>query len=414
MVIYFIIIIAILNYEQWRSKGDIFNPFHLSSLAVLFYGIGPLVMEITFEDHNYSNYVIWQYFFALNIAIIGLYIPYKIKLANKKLNLHFSNKGANSPYIILSVIFLIFVYKDLINYFIVANGGYENANVNRTHQNDYTGFHEFLFLLFLSIILILILKNVKNKIVGSILVIVISSFSMLAGSRVLMINTLFLVVYHLRKYILKLKISLLIFILTITVIFFTFFNHTRGLNLSMEKKIELFSKIYENSGVLSLIMSGEFTNPCNSVLKVIQGINKGQIDYSYGYYYLADLSAFVPKFILPRLNTIVIDYHLTFYRQEYLEGKGQAFSPIAEAYWNFGFLGILFEFIVISAILKGLYKIFKESESDFIRYCYFITFFSLNFALFRQTLFVTIKYFVMYTFVFIMIEYRSKKSNKLI
>lgn len=414
MVIYFIIIFLIANYEQWKSKKDILNPFHISSLAVLYYGLGPLVMEITLNNHSFSNIILWKYFIALNIAAVGLYLPYRYKfrfIKIKKLKIDFQNHEKNYPYILLLLFLLIFFYKDYITYFMVSNGGYENANTNRLNLNNYSGLNQYLLLLSITIIQILAIKNIKNKFTGSIISIFLASFSMLAGSRVLMINTLFMIIYHLREYIQKLKLSIVIIILLVSISFFTFFNHTRGLNLSIDKKVELFSKIYKDSGILSFILSGEFTNPGYSVINVIKGIDEGKINFSYGYYYMAELSAFIPKFILPRLNTIIIDYHLTFYKQEYLEGKGQAFSPIAEAYWNFGYLGVLIEFIIISMVLKWLYYYFKETNNQTIRYCYFLTFFSLNFALFRGTFLLTIKDFLMYTIVFIIIEYRSKPNT---
>lgn len=410
MIIYFILLFLFLNYKQWKTKKDIFNPFHISSLAVLYYGLGPLVMEISFNAHSLSNTILWKYFFALNFAAIGLYLPFKyIKV--KKLKINYSNRSKNYPYIIFLFILFFFIYNDLINYFITTSGGYENASTNRLSTNEYSGFKQYILLLFLSIIQILIIKNIKNKITGSILAIFLASFSVLAGSRVLMINTLFLVLYHLKKYLYKLNIFVIISLLIASFSVFTFFGHTRGLNLTLNEKTELFSSIYENNGPLTFILSGEFTNPGYSLINVIKGIDEGKINYAYGYYYLSELSAFIPQFILTRQNTIIVDYHLTFFKQEYLEGKGEGFSPIAEAYWNFGYLGILIEFFLISIVLKWLYYNFKDINSDTIRYCYFLNYFYLNFALFRGTFLLTIKNFLMFIIFFLIIEYKFKLKN---
>ena len=90
-------------------------------------------------------------------------------------------------------------------------------------------------------------------------------------------------------------------------------------------------------------------------------------EYLLGLSYWLDIQNILPKFIYPdRLPTMSVVFAET-YIDDYLPGKGFGFSPIAEAYMNFGLNGIILEFVIVGIFWGALWRSLRRSLGTALR-----------------------------------------------
>jgi oligosaccharide repeat unit polymerase len=100
-------------------------------------------------------------------------------------------------------------------------------------------------------------------------------------------------------------------------------------------------------------------------------------DYLYGKAYLGLLSYPLPRTIFPdKFLGIGTLFTKTFYYESYLHGSGHTPSLIVDFYWNFGYLGIFFGFILFGIVARTLlaYMVqYPKENGPILIYGLFIT-----------------------------------------
>jgi oligosaccharide repeat unit polymerase len=400
-LLFFLFYFLLLNYFIFKNSKDIFNPFHLSSFALFYYTTGPLLFNEFISKEFYGN-IIYYYQIIIFIAITGLFLGFKIKSPNFILFFK-RNKNHKVPLLFSIIFFFIIVSPNLVSYFSVSSD-YSNALESRTSKNSFSPIVEYLVIYFLFSSQFYVLLNIKNSYLKIILILALFLPSILSGSRVLFIGSLFIIASSLKTKINTIKIVNLFSAFIIGLIIFSVFGITRGRNLSFSEIIDLFDVIYNNDGVMGFIFSGEFINPGNSLFYVLVEYSKIDNFFLYGKTYLNDFISMIPNIIIKHPITSIDFYHIKFHLSDFKEGKGYGFSPITEAFWNFGFLGVFIIMGFLGFLLKFFYKILTSCNSNLIYYSYFSVFFYLNFTMFRGSLILVFKNFFLHIVLFLLIE----------
>lgn len=400
-----------LNLREFKRRKDYFNPFHIASFSLFFYGLGPLVNHLFFEP-DFDNSIIENYINIWLISLLSLYAGFQFNLRVKDLNLGFTfNRSSLFFLLILVCTILMIGYRPIMDYFMVKNGGYENVFDRVSSRTEFSGLGAYITEIFIYLLELVIIISVRNNYLKIFLVVFVASFSLAAGGRVLMINSILMLFYVYREIIFKIKPIGIILIFVMLFFSAGYFNLVRGKGLSFSQQVELIKFVYDDSGFSAFLMNGEFLNPGTSTLNILNAIDDGALNFKLGSTYFIDLLSFFPRFILQRQDPIIDQYHLFFYKTEFINGHGKGFFILTEAYWNFGLIGVIIEFIIIGITLKYLYLLFGKSKYFFTRHAYYLAFFSLNFVIMRNSFFVSIKYLMMYCLIFYFIDIVSSKRN---
>lgn len=402
MFIYFYIVYFLfLNYIVFKKNEDYFFPFHLASFALFYYTIGPLLFN-EYISLEFSSSIVFNYEIVVIIALTGLFIGFQIKPFRS--NIYFKNEYKHkAPLLIVMFVSFLLVFPNLLAYFSVSSD-YSNALENRLNRTALSPILDYLLVYFLFSIQFYVLLNIKNNKLRFVIIFVLFLPSILSGSRVLFIGTLFVLASIFRSQInsikpIKLLISFLFFVL-----FFSFLGTIRGQQLNLNEIVNLFNVIYENNGLLGFLFSGEFVNPGNSLFLVLKEYHRDGDFFLLGATYINDLISIIPNFLFEHPVTSIDFFHIKFHLDEFKLGKGYGFSPITEAFWNFGFIGVLFILVFLGYLLKLAYFFFINCKSKLLYYSYFSVFFYLNFTVFRGSIILVFKNFILHIIVFVFIE----------
>jgi hypothetical protein len=94
----------------------------------------------------------------------------------------------------------------------------------------------------------------------------------------------------------------------------------------------------------------------------------GKSKITYGETLLRDIAAFIPRPIWPdRPLSAALYYMQSFYPKAYEEGRGVGLYLVAEAYWAFGFFGVVAELAVVGWFCGLMYPKFLPYSEDPVR-----------------------------------------------
>lgn len=402
MFIYFYIVYFLfLNYIVFKKNKDYFFPFHLTSFALFYYTIGPLLYNeyISFE---FSTAIVFSYEIVIILALNGLFIGFQIKPFRN--NIYFKNEYKHKkPLLIVMFMSLFLVFPNLREYFLVSSD-YSNALENRLNRTALSPILDYLLVYFLFATQFFVLLNVKRVTLRFLLIFILFLPSIVSGSRVLFIGSLFVLASIFKTQINQIKAIKLLFSFLIFVLFFSLFGTIRGQQFGLNEIVNLLNVIYENNGLLGFLFSGEFVNPGNSLFLVLNEYHKEGDFFLFGSTYFNDLISIIPNFLFEHPITSIDFFHIKFHFDEFKSGKGYGFSPITEAFWNFGFIGVFFILVFLGYLLKLAYFFFMNCKSKLLYYSYFSVFFYLNFTVFRGSFILVLKNFILHIIVFVFIE----------
>jgi len=108
---------------------------------------------------------------------------------------------------------------------------------------------------------------------------------------------------------------------------------------------------------------GEFSAPSGSLLILIDGIQRGFTNYSWGYTYLTEMAVLIPRPFLPGRPLPLPELFMnTFFPELYLTGHGFGFFMPMEGYWAFGITGVFFDLAVFGALLAAVFRFFRSNR----------------------------------------------------
>lgn len=118
-------------------------------------------------------------------------------------------------------------------------------------------------------------------------------------------------------------------------------------------------------------LSGEFEAWYHVSRTVLSGLDKGSLSHMYGKSYLEALYNLVVPFT--SVEPLSVWYVRTYLYETYLRGGGAAFSSIAEAVMNFGYLGVPLYFAFLGYICRRLEQLRMKDLRYFVIYVYALT-----------------------------------------
>jgi len=228
--------------------------------------------------------------------------------------------------------------------------------------------------------------NKKQFVFGLLLIVYYITLQLSLGNRrdflpILLFSTS----YFLTKYHSKLNAKVIIIG---TVLFIGSFWLVQQRNNNLE-----YSRV---GAIQESFVNNEFVYPMQTLAYIID--DKWDLRYGYTYFVLPFQIA-VPRYIYPNKPE---DLGKEFVNKTFGEGsQGYAYTPVTEAYLNFGILGPLFVFVLFSLAFSQLIRKFNFSSISFV---YFLLY-SFVFDFCRGT-FATVIYQVLVSLLFYFIIYK--------
>lgn len=142
--------------------------------------------------------------------------------------------------------------------------------------------------------------------------------------------------------------------------------------LGMYRAIKHYgSSILSSETMLSYTFLGEFQSASYNLMVLLDGLKSGIVEYKCGKTFIADI---IQQFTSSSLFTEREErqngsawFNKTFYPSTFAAGGGRGFSLVAEGYLNFGIIGVIGLFFLLSTMLNILYK---RSNVPFIALIY--------------------------------------------
>lgn len=391
--LYFIVIvffgcIAVLN-SILLGKIDAFSPGVIVPLIFMFYALGPLKFSGDYSESTLINYMFAQFLgltgLKLGLLYGGIGLPALTDGVPSRRIFVKVSKGTDYPLISLNdllclriTVFLLLItslfsvvsemnsFGGFIKYFSVGYGP-ERFLISET-ANSFGGGFAWLGV---SGVLLLALARLESRhnglvrIAGAIVTAFsISAIVIIGGRSTLVYILIFIAVYvHYRVY--HFSNSSILIALILGMIFAQIFSHARfyfpeGIWKTISEMVAMTFTHPEN---FLPWKSGEFHFPARSMLDFLE---KGAPPLQYGKTILIALLNSIP-FIGRFVNITALNpsewMMKNFYPDTYAIGGGYGFSPVTEAYTNFGYFGILPMFFIAGFLFALVYKNYVKNKS---------------------------------------------------
>ena len=189
-----------------------------------------------------------------------------------------------------------------------------------------------------------------------------AGLGLMAGSKTALIVVVLSAVIYRHYYVRPLRLRSLVLLGAILYVPLTMLNHVRNttdLGLMVSNAVQMATS---DARFLSPAGNGELAGPPVTLMRIIEAIDAGQMNYSYGLSYLSEILTFIPRAIYRnRPLPLSLQYMSTFYPVEMLQGQGFGFFIPTEGYWALGIAGVCLEMAVFGAILGVLYRSFRAN-----------------------------------------------------
>ncbi|MFZ3115583.1 MAG: O-antigen polymerase [Syntrophales bacterium] len=284
-----------------------------------------------------------------------------------------------------AIVFAIFNYKNLINIFNIGNiSPYtEVAASNRVGRTESFGFVSYMQQLSILFILgsLFIKSFVQRKLsIGSTIVFgIYAVFEIMAGGKSVIIAFITLLLIYYNYIIRRLRFTPVFICTLLLLMFVTIFSVVRS-TTSIPEMVKIASAHYEESLLfLTPLRNGEFIGPPRTLMNVIDSIQNGYMDFSFGSTYISELAIFIPKiFYSDRPLPMSERYMEIFHPGSLAEGMGEGSSMLTEGYWAFGHAGVFIAMFIYGAVVSIYYKILKRNLNNGVMiFIYYLAFFPL-------------------------------------
>lgn len=108
--------------------------------------------------------------------------------------------------------------------------------------------------------------------------------------------------------------------------------------------------------------SGEFSGSGVWLPRIIESISTGDLDYQLGVSYLQSPLIFIPRVLYPNRPPVLSEWYVSTYHPDIAaQGGGMGFFFLAEAYLNFGVVGIVLIMLLAGVVFRIAYSYLKTS-----------------------------------------------------
>jgi oligosaccharide repeat unit polymerase len=337
----------------------------------MLYALGPLFYKNTFSDNTVNIYLTLQ-FLGLVGLIIGLNLPNKTmngRLAtSEELNNHLLRQTA----VVFVILSLVSSFSELLSFggisgFLAVGYGGDRFLLLSNSFMIGGGFQWLILAGIITWYYGLKASSKKTKFLG--LVIVGTNalvFTLIGGRSTLVYSAIFAgVIYYYEKKTINNK--LLVVLLAIGISVAQLYSNARyylplGLGATIRSTFAIFMNSPESFVPLPTNIN-EFRVPARSLLELIE---YGKGDHLFGSSYLTAVGSF-----LPFINRIFVSlgvnpslWHMQQYYPDILaRGGGVGFSPVSEAYMNFGALGVILHMYFYGRIINKIFLNYKHKRN---------------------------------------------------
>ena len=305
------------------------------------------------------------------------------------------------PTLILGLAFMPFYYQEFLPSYAVSYSEWSlQSRVDSIGDNS-SGLREILFLTLPTLLILcssihIVFTEKYNIFYRLLFILILFSYTytqFLSGSRYSVIVVLLMISifinYRIRKFT-ALEIVL-------GGVFVYILINLLSLLRATSDPIEMFYLLTEEIGLsglsfLSLQSSGELLTGLNAV-RIIEGIDSGEINFKYGTLFFNQILNFIPQVIWAgRPEVASVLYVQTFYPGVYESGGGFGFSVVAEGYWEAGLAGCLFYGFMTGLVSEKIFQMFlRRKGSDVYIFLYALIFSRLVISLNRSGLIAALK-----------------------
>ncbi len=429
----FLLIAGVFELIGIKKKYDCYNTVILIfALFSIIYGVsGPITClfgngNIGFNFVTYYNYGSW--FLAYSLSQIGFIIGFCMVKMKKKDNLNdiFENKnvdiiGKMSIFImVLSAIFFMINLHRIggISTLLLRKAVYQSRESMLTltlPANELS----FISLAFFAIYVSQTYQKKKCKlkyiIFELLFLLPLLLKSIILGQRGFILNVVFIVIMgiSITHPIKKMNGKLLRFGVIMYLLLVFIYTNRAIVPLLQSDKQEFFNRIVDTSRYVSNLNPGsnEFSAAFVNYNTFIN--NESNISFKYGESYLRGLALPIPSFLYPGTKPTQITYE---FRNKYFSSlaltssiASTGFSSILEAYWNFGYIGVVLIYLLYGIILGNVENKMKNKNifSQILYLCICTCIISFSRYAFGD-IFTSIIYFIIYIFFFLAIIDNSK------
>lgn len=373
-----------LGFNKLISKNDldIFRPYFGFCILLFLYSSA----SISYVEQNngtgiygdtFSIDIINIYYQACIIGIWGIMVGTLIASKFKKVKIFQIEPQLNSNIITRLIFWSIFLFicfplnvLDKINFLNVKSYA-ENAlevRLERMSTND-GGIRDVFSTTPLTVILVtcvVVYFNKYNKIykfLASSVFLSFLTYNFLAGWRGALVSAILIPVFY---YNYKVKKINLRYALPACILIYLLIN-TMSLIRSTSNPFEMISLLLETTEVdgfafLKFSNSGELLTGMN-LLKNIDGIQKGQTEYTYGMSIVSELLVYIPRSLFPaRPLPLSEKFVEVFYPGVRDSGGGYGFFCLQEGYWALGLSGVLIFMFFYGLIIERIYSWFLNNR----------------------------------------------------
>lgn len=364
-VLYFLVLFSFLFYFSKTEKG-VSSFFVFGLFATIYYVSIPIEMAILDQysfisephiltENTVNKETVNIIILMSTLALAGFGIGYYYSGFNTKISFLYKSNIDKKPMLTSFIILAILIGSVILIFYgkeIIAISNY-SQNVNIKAINPLFNYLSFLIVLIISILQsYFILTNRINFIQAICISIIIGAWAIYSSDKdPLLLGFLPLVLFINRvKQFAKFKYQLIsysIVIISIPILVIAFSEY-RGYgkvtfeNVNTEKGMYKLTDARGGMRVLTTIMLEE------------------DFEYSYGKTYLQSLVLWVPKAIWPNRPLDAPQSFAKTHIKNWKPGQGLGYSPLAEAYLNFGVFGAFIHFLLFGFIWGAFWNTFRK------------------------------------------------------
>ena len=402
VVLFIILSSTFLLIYRGKKQLDPFSPlFGLTILLFLYSFSSALFVEVNqanFAGDSISTDTLLIYYISCLVALVGLNGgALMAKYSNfgwcavTKYDLFSRSKDTfYNKAITYAVLFGLILLPFFYSYFDITNipSYAERALASRVERlaNPASGIKE-IFTVYLPVTLILVatillfFRSDKKiiKILATFIFLLYVFRNTLAGWRSLVVTPVMLAVIYYHYRIKRLTLWLLLIVGISLYIFMNVLSFAR-VTSDPKEMVEIIANEFSENIVerLNIVSSSELQVGSN-LMRLIEGIDKGEASYSWGTSILTEILVFVPKALMPnRPLPLGEKYVEIFHPGELLEGAGYGMFIVQEGYWALGIFGVLLFMFIYGWIVEKIYQLFINNMGyDAAVFCYGMVYLSL-------------------------------------
>ncbi len=355
-----------------NSNIDIFDPYIGLSILFFLYSVSTVIyVQIygqTFYKEEFTETALLKYISIVLIGQVGLSTAYffskkhtvKKKFFKKKL----SENNIIRLSIVLSALLFPFFYKKF-NLFNVESYSNTALSSRLDRMSDATAGLRDVFLIDIPVTILLSASTIllfrKNhilqfRLLGLLILSLYIGTSLLSGWRSEVVSAIILISIYYHYQINKISLNTAILGSSLAYVLINLISILRS-SPDIYNIAETFSDYTGSFGYnfLSITGSSELLTSTN-LLRLVVGIESGEVEFTYGFTALSQLLVLIPRFIWPNRPLSASENFVdTFYPGVLESGGGYGLFFLIEGYWDFGVIGVFIYTVFFYLIIHRLY-----------------------------------------------------------